>query len=278
MKTNSIKLLINKGLLSIIGIAFFAVMVSCGGGAKQAETDKAEVATKEQAFRSVTKYPIPTAFEVVKLINKAGASYILSINNPIENVDKYFTEKSKALNLGVYGADLSYASTYQMKQETMNFLNVSKKLIEELQITSAFNKDFATKVEANLDNKDELIQIVTDSFYDTYEFLLNSGKDNLSLLVMCGSWVEGLYITSEIAIVSKDNTDILKIIANQKDPLNKLFELMEPVSNDPAVAEVMRLLIPLKEIFDGITGETVTAAQFEKIGKEIDKVRTAIIS
>jgi hypothetical protein len=214
---------------------------------------------------------------VINLLNKAGASYILSLNNPVENVDKYFTEKSKALNLGVYGADLSYASTYQMKQETMNYLNVSKKLIEDLQITSAFNKDFADRVESNLDNKDELIQIITDSFYDTYEFLMNEGKDNISLLVMTGSWIEGLYITTQIALVSQNNEDILKIIANQKDPITKLFELMEPFADDAAVAEVKEMLKPIKSMFDKVEGEEITPEQFDKIEKEISKVRTSII-
>jgi hypothetical protein len=278
MKTTFNKPLTVRAILSAFVAVAFLTITSCGGGAKQAETDKSDLETKEQAFKSVTKYPIPTAFEVVKLLNKAGASYILSLNNPVENVDKYFTEKSKALNLGVYGANLSYASTYQMKQETMNYLNVSKKLIEELQITSAFNKDFAKKVEDNIDNKDELIQIITDSFYDTYEYLVNEGKDNLSLLVIAGSWIEGLYITSEIAIISKNNEDLLRIIANQKDPLNKLIELLEPASNDAAIAEVLGLLSPLKIIFDEINGETVTNEQFERIEKTIGQIRTTIIS
>jgi hypothetical protein len=279
MKTSFNNLCITKNLTSLIGIVAMLVMISCGGGgAKQAEGDKADVKTKDETFKSVTKYPIPTSFEVVKLLNKAGASYILSLNNPIENADKYFTEKSKALNLGVYGANLSYASTYQMKQETMNYLNVSKKLIEELQITSAFNKDFAKKVEDNIDNKDELIQIITDSFYDTYEFLTNEGKDNISLLVMSGSWIEGLYITTQIALVSQNNEDMLKIIANQKDALNKLFELYEPVLNDPAIAEVKEMLKPLKEIYNGIDGETITAQQLNMIETEIAKVRTKVIS
>lgn len=196
----------------------------------------------------------------------------------MENVDKYFTEKSKALNLGVYGANLSYASTYQMKQETMSYLKVSKKLIDDLQISTAFNKDFAEKVEDNIDDNDALIQIITDSFYDTYDYLINEGKDNLSLLVIAGSWIEGLYITSEMAIISKHNNDILKIIANQKEPLNKLMELMEPVSEDPAIAEVMEMLKPLKAIYDKVEVENITNEQFEQIEKQISEIRTTITS
>lgn len=259
--------------LTMLLLALF--IVSCGGGAKQAEEN--ETVSKEEAFKSVTKYPLPTAFEVTKMLNKAGASYIISLNNPIENVDKYFTEKSKALNLGVYGANLSYASTYQMKQETMNYLKVSKKLIDELQITTAFNAKFAERIESNIDNKDSLILIISDSFYDTYDFLVKNGKDNISLLVMSGSWIEGLYITTQIAIVSKNNEDFLKIIANQKDPLSKLMELIEPVATDPTIAEIKGMLMPLHEAFSKVQGENLTQAQLDEITEVASKIRMSII-
>ncbi len=277
MKTTMIKSLINKLMITFASTVLIFALSSCGGGAKQAETESTDT-TKEETFKNVTKYPIPTAFEIVKLLDKAGASYIIGHNNPVENVDKYFTEKSKALNLGVYGADLSYASTYQMKQETMNYLNVSKKLIDDLQISSAFNKELANRVEENIDNKDELIKIITDSFYDTYEFLLNEEKDNVSLLVMCGSWIEGLYITTQIAVTAQNNTDFMTIIANQKDPLNKLYELMQPFAEEAVIAEMMGTLKPLKVIFDEIEGEAVTLKQFENIEKEVSSIRAGIVN
>ncbi len=273
MKTR--KLSIVRATSLILAIAVVILVASCGS--RQAKEAENSSVTKEEAFKSVTKYPIPTSFEVVKLLNSAGAAYILSVSNPIENVDKYIPAKSKALNLGVYGADLSYASTYQMKQETMNYLKVSKKLIDELQITSAFNVEFAQRVEKNIDNKDSLIHIISDSFFDTYEFLVNNGKDNTSVLVMTGSWVEGLYITSQMVIVSKNNADMLKIVANQKEPLTKIIELMQPYSNDQDVAEMATALKPLVDIYAGITGDTISPEQFEKINTEISKVRESII-
>jgi hypothetical protein len=268
-----------KVLAVLIAFLFIISLSSCGGGAKQADTDKtADGKTLNEAFKAVTNYPIPTSFEVVKMLNKAGASYIISLNNPVENVDKYFTEKSKALNLGVYGANLSYASTYQMKQETMNYLNVSKKLIDDLQISTAFNMQFAQRVEQNIDNKDSLIHIISNSFYDTYQFLTNQGKDNLSLLVMAGSWIEGVYITSQIAIISKDNSDFLKILADQYEPLNTLLDLMEPASSDEAISEVANMLKPLSEVYKEFTGETITNDQFETINNLISKIRSQIIN
>ncbi len=273
MKTS----MLNITKLPVILLAFVTVLFITSCGSKQAKEAEDTSTTKEEAFKSVTKYPIPTSFEVVMLINKAGATYILSLSNPVENVDKYFTEKSKAINLGIYGADLSYASTYQMKQETMNYLKVSKKLIDELQISSAFNLKFAERVEKNIDNKDSLIAIITDSFYDTYEFLMNNGKDNTSLLVMTGSWIEGLYLTTQMAQVSKNNADIIKIIGNQKDPLNKLMELLQPNTADTAINEMVTALKPLVDLFAGVQSDNISNEQYNNISKAVAQLRNSLI-
>ncbi len=159
----------------------------------------------------------------------------------------------------------------------MNYLNVSKKLIDDLQISTAFNKDLANRVEENIDNKDELIKIITDSFYDTYEFLLNEEKDNVSLLVMCGSWIEGLYITTQIAVTSQNNADFMTIIANQKEPLAKLYELMQPFADEDVIAKMMETLKPLKVIFDEVKDEVVTQKQFEDIEGEVSNIRADIV-
>ncbi len=261
----------------VLIILFASILVtSCGGGGKQA-SEPSDVEGKEAAFKSITNYPIPTAFEVTRMLNNAGASYIISLNNPAENIDKYFTLKSKALNLGVYGANLSYASTYQMKQETMKYMEVAKRLIEDLQITSNFNLTFYNRINSNLDNKDSLINIITQSFYDSYNFLVNNGKDNVSLLVMTGSWVEGLYITSQIALIAKDNNDFLKIMAMQKEPLDILFELMQKNAEDPLVSETIKQLEPLHTLYSGVNGEILTKEQYEKINASVTEIREVII-
>lgn len=262
----------------IVALTALAALVLNSCGTKQAkEAEELETVSKEQAFEGVTNYPIPTSFEVIQMINKAGASYILSICNPTDNANKYFTEKEKAINLGVYGADLAYSTTYQMKQETMNYLKVSKKLVDELNISTGFNRDLAERVEKNIDNKDSLILIITDSFYDSYKYLVENGKDNLSLMVITGSWVEGLYITSQIALTSRNNTEFVKIMANQKAPLAKITELMNARSAEAEVAEMINTLKPIVDVYNTIQGDTLTNEQFQAVVENIAKIRNSMI-
>src|SRR5690606_2848690 len=106
-----------------------------------------------------------------EMLNRIGASYILNLSNPVSNVERYLTEKSKALNLGVYSSDLSYASTYNQKQATIDYMDVSKKLIDALNVSAAISPDILEQIEAEQENKEELVALITNTFFDTYEYL-----------------------------------------------------------------------------------------------------------
>ena len=216
-----------------LGFVLIVTLLSaCGGGSRQgagerlSPNDTIEIADKETVVKEVIEYPLPSSFEITKMLNDAGAAYILSLSNPIKNLETYFTQQKKALNLGVYGADLSYASTYNQSQETMQYLKASKELVDELNIRTSFNEDMVRRIEANINNGDSLIKIISDSFYDTYKFLIKNDRDKLSLLVMTGSWIEGLYISTQVASMARDKEQIVHAISVQKSSLNKLIDLI----------------------------------------------------
>ena len=260
---------------------FIAVFTFFGCKPKQekepaAAEESGKEIKKEAVIEEISGYPLPTSFEVTKMLNEAKAPYILSICNTNENVDNYFLQKEKALNLGVYGADLSYASTYNMKQEIMLYLEASKRLTDEMEISTAFNLTFIERIENNLENGDSLISIISDSFYDTYDYLTKNEKDKLAILVMAGSWIEGLYITSQIALTAGDNTIFLEIIAHQKNSLNKLLEVMDPVKEDDDVAEIHSGLTDLNKLYDTIE-EKITDEQLKEISNFIETLRNNIV-
>lgn len=262
--------------LSNISIIMVAVLaISCSS--KQNNENNDLSLNKEEVIRKVIKYPIPTPDKITTALNDAKATFIFSLCNPPEKVDKYITDKDKALNLGVYGANMSYSSTYGMKQETLNYLKVCKKLIDELQISTEFNASFAERVEQNIDNKDSLTNIISNSFLDTYAFLQNNGKDYLSILVMTGSWVEGLYTTIEIAKSTPKNQVFLRVVANQKQTLDKVLELLEQNKESKNVEETLRMLQPIKKAFEPVVGESMTKEQFEKIAIAVLYVRQSIV-
>ena len=258
-------------------------LINCKGNKQEGSTEESAVESKldkEDVEKKVHEivYPLPTAFEVTEMINKIEASFIIGITNPTSNVDKYFTDKDQALNLGVYSADLSYASTYQIKQEVMNFMDASQLLIMELDITGAFSKEFIDEVEANINNKDQLVDLITNSFYDTYEYLVKSKKEDLSLLVVAGSWIEALYISCNISETIYDNPDFVKIILHQKTSLDKLIDLLTPHNEHETIKSLLNDLKPIKKVYDSVDEKGITVEQLTQIKQKISTLRNQIVA
>ena len=199
----------------------------------------------------------------------------------VENVDKYFTEAGKALNLGVYGADLSYASTYNKTQETTNFFVCTKKILEGLNIETPFNEKLAENIEKNIDNSEILHEILTTSFHDTFEFLNENGKGAVSIMILAGGWIESLYLSTELAMLTDNNTEILAGIANQKNALKTLMPLLKIYESNESVNGVLADLKDIDMIYaeiQEIDGKLqLTEEQFNNISKEINTLRTKVI-
>lgn len=272
---------LQRSIYLVVTVFFIGVFsISCGtrqeGETRVITDNKESEELTARKVEDVEEYPIPTSVEVVELLQRAGAPYILGISNPTSNVDRYFTERSKALNLGVYGADLSYAATYEMNQDIRRYLQVCKQLIDELNVSTTFNQDFVDRVENNLGDKDSLIYIVAESFLDTYNFLNETRRSDLSLLVMTGSWIEGMYLTSQIAIGARDNTEITDIIFQQDEPLEKLLSLMEDLEDDTYVSSLYPRLEDIYEFLENLESPMANDA-LDSFVEKIENIRSDII-
>lgn len=245
----------------------------CNGGQKDTiNKEKVEAGVREFV------YPLPTSFEVTELLNRIEASYIIDLSNAPENADKYLTEKSKALNLGVYSADLSYASTYNQQQYIVDYMTASRKLVESLDMSAAVDPELPKKIEQNENNKDELIKLITESFYDTYDYLNKNDRASVSMLIIAGSFVEGLYIATNISDNTYNNKEMVKIVMTQKDPMMKMMELLEKYSSTDYVRETIEDLKPLYNVFTSIEDGGITEVQLEQIKTEIKDLRSKMIS
>ena len=265
--------------LSFSLIILSVALLSCKSN-RNNEPEGSEISNNEikkgEAIMDLSGYPLPTSFYITEMLNKAGAPYILSIANSVENVGNYFSQKEKALNLGIYGADLSYASTYMMKQETIMYLKASSILTEEMKISTAFNKNYIERIKNNLNNGDSLILIVSDSFYDTYNYLIENEKDISAILVMAGSWIEGLYLTTQIALTARNSAKFIEIIGQQKTSLRELLNIMDPVKENSDLSGIYNQLMSLHNMYED-THDELSDSQFNKISIAIANLRNEII-
>ncbi len=235
-----------------------------------------DIAPREDLIPDLSGYPVPTSYDITKYIYKAGAAYIVSLSNGPEKAGEYITQRDKVLNLGVYAADLCYATTYMMKQGTMNYLEASKILIEDLGISTTFNITYAERIEQNIDDRDSLIAVVTESFDDTWNYLVENQQDVLARLVVCGSWIEGVYITTHVSLKAIDNTAFLEALAKQKVSLNELVNLLGPVKDVAEVDDLYKGLFEIQEFYEGV-GDIMTDEQLKVLEEKITALRNSIV-
>lgn len=261
-------------LLTVL-LASILVVACTGKKSKQAE---GPVIKKEIIKESVEKfvYPIPSSFELAKFLNKIEASFIIGITTPAANYEKYLTDKEKALALGIYTADLSYASIYNNKQETKNYLKNIKLLVQDLGITAAISPDLADIVEEKFDNKDEMTEILTTSIHNTYNYMNIKGRAELSYLIIAGTWIEGMYLTTNVSENNYDNAKLVETILYQIDPLVKVTNLMEKYKDTETTADIYSKLMQFKAIFAKQGNTAISSKQYKELISLTDKVRTEI--
>ncbi|WP_066630103.1 hypothetical protein [Labilibacter marinus] len=274
-----------KKSLNFWGVAslLLAVMIgfaSCNGTSKKGQKSETVLIEKEEVETKVREfvYPLPTSYEIVQMLNKIEAAYIFDLANNPANADKYTTEKDMAINLGIFGGDLSYASTYNQKQETVNFIDASRKMLEGLDLNAAVREDLPQQIEANEDNKEALVDLITNSFYDTYDFLNAHDRAAVSALVMAGAWVEGLYIATHISEETFNSKEMVTIILKQKEPLLKLMEILSKYKDDEGIAETIQDLSTMANIYSGIEDTAITQEQMIQIAEESLKIRKKFIA
>lgn len=251
--------------------AYFIGCTSGDGNVDQAVNDAIEADDElAEDFNKAKQviYSIPSPIETAMLLKRAGAKYNEEYLNPTERLANYTTNKSMALNLGVYSADLSFASMFDQSQAAIKYLSATKKLAEELGILNAIDQSYVDRMESNVNNRDSLMHIISETFMNSNSFLKENDRASTAAIILVGGWVEGLYIASQIAKNTEQNDELIGRIADQKLSLSTLMSLLEEYEeSDANIAAIMPQLEELKAIFDRIQNastpliiETDTAA------------------
>jgi hypothetical protein len=243
-------------------LAVTALLVACGGDQPRQDSLKADddrADTVQDVRLAKTRnifYNIPSPMETAALLKKAGADYNGKILNDVKNVDKYTSASKQALNLGVYGADLSYASVFNNTQESMFYTSCAKKLADRLGVSNAFNDSTLEAMERSMNDRDALLDIISETYWNVDAYLKENERDNISALMIAGGWVEGLYIATQVTLTN-DNPALRQRIAEQKYSLDDLVSLIDTYgTDDEALLAVRGDLASLQALFNAIPAGT----------------------
>jgi hypothetical protein len=251
---------------------------SCKNRAEKKEQKKIEQTQVDTIKNEIKKnvYPLPTSAEVIKMLSDLEVGYIIGISNPVENARKYLTSRDKAINIGVYGADLSYATLYNINQQVLNYLQSIRSLSDELNMSKIYDETLYDKIKQNFDNRDELVKILTDAFNNTYAFLYENDQQALALLVVGGAWVEGMYLTTHVSEAAYQIAGISKVLIEQKKSFDLYLDITKPYLEDAAVKDFVDKLDPIRKVYSGLT-TSLTNKDISDITKAMESVRSQIV-
>jgi hypothetical protein len=192
------------------------------------------------------------------IIKSTGAAYNTAILNSTDNYEKYNTNFLKAINLGIYGADLGYINIYNHREDALTYLNTVIKLSEDLRIGQFFDFETIKRIANNNKNLDSLVNITTSNFERMNNYLQEQNRSNLSMYMLAGGWIEALYVASLVSL-EENSIPLIDKVGEQKIVLDQLLLLLSFYKNDPNAQLLSKDLAELKQIFNEVKIETIYA-------------------
>lgn len=191
---------------------------------------------------------IPAPLEISLLIKEIGSEYNVSNLSSPSYVSNYNTSFKQSLNLGVYGTDLGFANLYNKNQDVLDFLNSVKKLADDLNIGQFFDYNTIKRLAQTSNNIDSLLQLTQQNFEQINLHLQEQKRENLSILILTGGWVEALYLSTLVYEKSK-NPKLKEKIGEQKVALEQILLVLDIYKTKPNFSPLIEDLKELAKIY-----------------------------
>lgn len=247
------------------------VLAGCGesAGPKTSGSSLSEGASVTQRTKRLKKIfrAAPTPMETARIVQKTGATFSQDHLHSAMSASNYVTADRQAINLGIYGADLSYATIFEENAASLTYLEVVKSLARDLGVGDVIDDNLLARAESNRARQDSLISIVSEAFLTMNEKLKSNGQEDLSGMLVAAGWVESLYLATRHQ--DKANADLRSRIAEQKLVMEDVLDLVTSYQQSPELEAMVASLQPIVDAFD--------AVQKEEANNTISKSQGAIL-
>ena len=233
------------------------VMAGCGGpsGPKTSGdvlTEGASVSKRTEKLKKIFR-AAPSPMETARIVQKTGAQFSEDNLHSAMAASNYVTSDKQAINLGIYGADLSYATIFEENAVSIAYLDVVQSLANELGIGDVIDNDVIARAEANRTRQDSLVAIVSESFFEMNQKLKANGQEDLSGMLVASGWLESIYLTTRYT--EQANDDLKKRIAEQKLVMEDVMMLVKSYTQSAELAGLIAAMQPVVDAFDAVTKE-----------------------
>jgi len=214
------------------------------------EVNKGVVDIEDEAVKGITDN-ISSPVEIAAMIKSMGVPFSKGYLAPTEFTGNYSTNYSQAFALGVFSADLGYLNMYNKTGSVIDYLSTIKNPADAINVGQFFDFTTLKRLATNSSNIDSLKYISVHSFNQMDQSLRERKRGNLSALIVAGAWIEGIFITVQVA---KDQSDpkLTEKIGEQKIILVDLMTLLTSYAKDPIFKNYVNEFKSIKSKFDDV--------------------------
>ena len=209
------------------------------------------------------------------------ASLVKTLNIPFsqkylastKNVSNFNTSQEKAFNLGIFGCDLGYLNMYGKTMMVLDYIGAMMNLANGINVGQFFDYNTMKRLATNNQNVDSLVFVSQQSFDKMDKYLQRINRGNLSILMVSGVWIEGLYLSTQFLRERPQEKRLAESIGEQKVMLSQLILILNNFANDTYIANLVVELNTIKSIYDDIV---ITIEIGEPQGIEVDGIFTIV--
>lgn len=244
--------MVKKFFSLLLSVLMLYSLNSCGGRGKSSsnldvptdvstqglEIDQADI----QGFIDNMSSPV----EMAALIKHLDVEFSNKYLAPTERVEDFTTNTQQAMNLGIYSADLGYLNMYNKTNTVIDYIGAIKTLADGINVGQFFDFTTLKRLAQNNQNLDSLMLISVQSFNQMDRYLRNNNRTNLSVLIVTGVWIEGMYLATQV-YEGTPHPELKERIGEQKIILDKLMIFLNNYKNDKYFQNLIEELSTLQD-------------------------------
>jgi hypothetical protein len=281
----------NKLILAS-GISLSVILSSCGDKPTEEITENVTTieTTKDTTPVTVneeTKFKfdfaianIPSPVGSVNELSTWGVDYNNTLLLDAKKQLKASNEFSKALVLGVYNIDMSYAMVNNKGEDVLKYMKTVVTTSDALGLKSAVDQMVGKRAEKNLANKDSLLKILDEIYVKSDSYLRTNERVYTASSVFAGSWIESLYLTCKITESTADaaiKEKGYKHLWDQRFYLKNLTDLLNDYKDKKECVALNDELKKIHAEIDAIKDpKNLKEADFKSISEKIYAVRASV--
>lgn len=218
---------------------------------EQQQVQSSDVKLSNEEFYALVQ-SIPSPLQATSVMQEVGVEYQSNLLHGTDNTSTYTGWFAQATNMGIFGADMAYANVYGETTKSMDYVGSIRELADKLKVGQFFDLATFRRLSAKSDDVNALINESQMNFQKMNDYLQKQNRGKVSVAMILGGWVEGLYLCSTVASQNPNNEALRNLVAEQKLSVENISMLLSLYSSDENYKTFQKSFTQLSSAFDEI--------------------------